>query len=147
MTAFTSLRHIEVWDSSLPVTSDSPSLSSVRELVIVHLNAEDYLGFLESLPGLTRIDVTLSHPDFDMSELARGLTRVGRGVTQIGLSCGWSADQRTVPVNTMLRFCEVIRNTTTILEEIRVRFLTIDEDSLVRLVEACRATKTMKKIT
>ena len=129
------------------VPANSLSLPSVRELILVHLSSENYHGLVSLLTGIKQIDVTLSHPNSDLSALVQGLNRVGQDVTRMRLNCGWSNDKRTVSAYTMMKLCDVIEGKTKRLEEVRLGHLAIDEESLVSLVEACRMNHTMRTIT
>ena len=144
LASLTSLHHLNIKSSSFALPHQSPpSLPSVRELSTRHLTSDSYRGLIGSLPGLEQLDQSyLTNPDADVAQISLGLRHTRASLTQIWLD-GENAAQRTVSDASMRSLCDVIRDQSTRLERIGLYNMTIDEESLVRLVETCRNTNTM----
>ena len=150
LASLTSLHHLNISSSSLPLPHQSPPpLPSVRELETRHLTSDSYSGLIGSLPGLNKMGypyrIYLANPDADIAQISLGLRHTGASLTYIRLD-GYDAAQRVVSDASMRSLCDVIRDRATRLELIGLRNLTIDDESLVRLIETCRAITTMRII-
>ena len=89
--------------------------------------------------------IFLTTPDADIAQISLGLRDTGASLTEISLD-GRDATQRVVSGASMRSLCDVIRDHSTRLEVIRLDYMTIDDESLVRLVDTCRAITTMRYI-
>ena len=156
LASLTSLHHLDIESSSLALPHHSPpSLPSVRELGTRHLTSDSYRGLIGSLPGLNKMGycerdymhklILLTNPDADITQISLGLRHTGASLTDIVLD-GADAVQRVVSDASMRSLCDVIRDHSTRLEEIRLYDMIIDYESLVRLVETCRNINTMRGI-
>ena len=151
LASLTSLHHLNIKSSSLPLPHQSPPpLPSVRELTTRHLTSDSYRGLIGSLPGLNKMgslgnDIYLANPDADIAQISLGLRHTGASLTYIHLD-GEDAAQRVVSDASMRSLCDVIRDRATRLERISLWRLTINDESLVRLIEICRAITTMRDI-
>ena len=152
LASLTSLHHLDIKSSSLALPHQSPpSLPSVRRLETRRLASDSYRGLVGSLPGLSRLGcyhlyvIYLTTPDADIAQISQGLRHSGASLTEIRLD-GEDAAQRVVSGASMRSLCDVIRDHSTRLERIELWNMTIDEESLVGLVETARAITTMRYI-
>ena len=113
------------------------------------------MGLIGSLPGLTVMGyhdgpvsythMYLTNPDADIAQISLGLRLTGDSLTEIWLN-GEGAAQQVVSDASMTSLCDVIRDQVRTLERFMLAYMTVDEDSLVVLIETCRAITTMKMI-
>ena len=154
LASLTSLHRLDIKSSSLALPHQSPpSLPSVRRLETRRLASDSYRGLVGSLPGLNELGcydggrhyIYLTTPDADIAQISQGLRHSGASLTEIRLD-GEDAAQRVVSGASMRCLCDVIRDHSTRLERIELWNMTIDEESLVGLVETARAITTMRYI-
>ena len=150
LASLTSLNLLNIKSSSLALPHQSPPpLASVTKLDADNLTPESYWGLIRSLPGLKTMGIIrLSNPDTDIVQIYSGLHHTKASITQIWLDVSNKAQRSTrVSDSSMGKLCDAIRFRMKNLHDIELWNLTINEESLVSLVEACRASSTVMKIT
>lgn len=150
LASLTCLHQLCINSSSIPLPHQSPPpLPSVRRLSTRQLTSDSYRGLIGSLPGSENIGYSglyVGNPDVDIRYVSLGLRLSGASLTEISLN-GQDAGQRKVSNASMRTFSDVIRTHCTRLEVIGLYRMTINEESLVELVDTCRAISTIKHLT
>ena len=145
---FTSLYRLYVKSSSLALSKESPlTLPLVEKIHVSYLRSNSYNGLITSLPGLKVIGnpCYLSKCDADIAQISLALRNSGGSLTHIYLD-GQHAFQQLVSNESMKKLCDVIRDQTARLQEIKLWNMGIKAEVLVGLVEICRTVKTMRDI-
>ena len=141
-----SLEYLSIDSSSLNLPHQPPILHSVGTLVVYHLDSEDCRGLMASLPNLKHFTATVNDAEKEIGQLAMCLLENEKKVMSYIALHGLHAQQRVVPEQTMADLCSAIRFKTTMLEDLELHDLFIEETSLVRLIEACRTVKSIRTI-
>ena len=153
LASFSSLTCLRIVSSSIALPHESPpSLPSVVRLCTENLTSDSYRCLIGSLPGLSELGfyedddyypLYLDNPDSDIVEISQGIRHSRVSLTEIRLEPTRWALYGVLSRASMMFLCKAIADGATRLELIWLYDMTIDEDSLLRLVETCRAIVTM----
>ncbi|XP_030848905.1 uncharacterized protein LOC100893197 [Strongylocentrotus purpuratus] len=148
--SFTSLKHLSISDSSFSFPSSPSELPSVTKLSAERLTSQSYTGLLSSLPRLRAIDITIDDAERDIPQINAGLRRTrGQPLKHIRLKALSSlpSEKKSASRETMRGLGLLIEEQTKNLQRLHLAGVeSLDEESLVDLIECCRRVKTVSDV-
>ncbi|XP_030848897.1 uncharacterized protein LOC115927296 [Strongylocentrotus purpuratus] len=148
--SFTSLKHLSISDSSFSFPSSPSELPSVTKLSAERLTSQSYTGLLSSLPRLRAIDITIDDAERDIPQINAGLRRTrGQHLKHIRLKALSSlpSEKKSASRETMRGLGLLIEEQTKNLQRLHLAGVeSLDEESLVDLIECCRRVKTVSDV-